>query len=454
MKKSLLTLFFILVLFGSGFAQVQFGQILKEIQQKQAAVNRLPNAKSTFTYDSIGKAWMPELNYSLTYTQGVLTQEIATNSFGVNVSRSSYLFDGKNIKEHLIELYVAGNWVNSYRSVFDYNANGDLLKEEVQNWNNNQWTVVYGIAREYDFSKTDTVIIIDSMFTGSYYEANQRIIEVFLPGTKDYLEVTFFMNDINTGNWLELFRESYSYDNNGRLAQLTRQNWLGNMWINFMNLVDYQYDTILNRINSYTTQNWNMTSQQWVNYAKDTFEYYDYKGLINTSFYFTPNGLIPSTRSTYFNDSLMNQLVSKYESWNVQNNQWEAMMHNESVYTYDIDSVMLSKVDLTLIGDNKIDSMFKEVYYYGLTSGFNETNTFDYVLYPNPAKDYLKIKLSNVSNNENVMLEIKDLSGQTIMKRDFSLNNIFLDVSSLSTGLYILQINTERVSQTTKLMIK
>lgn len=454
MKKSILTLISIVVLSCSVFAQVKLGQKLKEVQQKQAAAKRLPNAKSTFSYDSIGKAWMPELNYVLTYSQGVLTQEIATNSFGVNFTKTSYIYNGKNIVEHLVEQFDAGNWVNFYRLVFDYNSNGELIREEVQEWLDNKWYVTYGIAREYDLSKTDTITIIDSMWNGNNYDAEQKIIEIYVPGTKDYSELTFFMKDIGSNDWLATFRQFYTYDSDARLINVTKQNWLGTEWINFMNLVDYHYDTVQNRIYSYTTQNWNMASQQWVDYAKDSFEYYDYKGLVNTSYYFTPSGLIPSTRSIYLNDSLMNQIVSKYETWDVQKNQWDAMMHNETVYTYDTDSVILSKVDLSLVGDNNIDSMFKEVYFYGLASGLNDTKTFDYVLYPNPAKDNLNIKLSNVSNTEKVELVLKSISGQTMIKRNFNSNNITLDVSSLSTGLYLLQINTESGSQTTKLSIK
>lgn len=454
MKKSILTIVLVFVLSGALFAQHKFRQKLKEVQQKQLSIGRLAHAKSTFIYDSVDKVWSPELNYALSYNQGVLVQETATNNIGYNVGRTTYTYDGKNLTEQVVEVYGAGAWVNSYRLLLNYDQEGNLVKEEIQDWFDNTWNISFGLAREYDYTKNDTVTIVDSMWNGNEYEATQMIVEIYVPGTKNYLEMTMYTKDQGTNSWLELFRETYTYDLNTNLIELTKQSWIGNGWMNFMRFVDYHYDSLNHRVNKYTTQNWNNTSQQWNNYSIDTFEYYDYKGLVNTSYYITNLGLVPSTRSTFLNDSLMNQTVSKYESWNTQNNQWESMMHNESIYTYDIDSAMLSKTDLALVDNNRIDSTYKTVYYYGIASGQNDVRAVDVSIYPNPAKNYVKVKLFNVSKSEEIEVRLKNINGQTITSQFFKTDNIDLDVSNLSTGLYLLQVKSTTGVQTVKLSIK
>lgn len=454
MKKSLRLTILLLTLTSGVFAQVKFGQKLKEVQQKQAATKRLPHSMSTFYYDSTDNAWIPELNYALTYNQSQLVQEIATNNLGVNVSRTTYVYDGKNLTENLVEIYDAGNWVNSYRLLLNYNLDGELIREELQDWYDNKWNTSYGIAREYDYSKTDTVSIIDSMWNGFAYEAVQKTLEVFVPNSKDYLELQLFMRDAGSTTWVESYRELYTYDVNSFLVNLKKQNWNGSSWVNFMQFVNYKYDSVNSRVNSVVTQSWIDATQQWSNYVIDTFEYFNHKGLINTSYYFIPGGLRPSMRSTYLNDSLMNQIVSKYEIWNDQKNTWEATMHNESVYTYDKDSVILTHIDLALSKDYELDSMYKKVYFYNVVSGINNTKTFDYTIYPNPAKDKVQVKLSNVLSTEKVQIIIKNISGQTIAKQEFNAGNIVLDISDLSNGIYLLQINTETGSQTAKLAVK
>ncbi len=454
MKKSLRLTILFLTLSTGLFAQVQLGQKLKVLQQKQAATKRQPHSMSTFNYDTTDKAWLPELNYALTYDQGVLVQETATNNIGVNVSRTTYTYSGKNLTENLVETYDAGNWVNSYRLLLTYNIDGDLIREELQDWYDNKWNTSYGMAREYNQSNTDTVEIIDSMWNGFAYEAVQKTIEIFVPGTKDFSELQLLMPEAGSTSWVNSYRELYTYNLNGKLQSLKKQNWDGANWINFMQLTNYNWDTLSNLVKSYVTQNWNDLTQQWSNYSIDTFEYFNYKGMMNTTYYFVPGGLRPSTRSTYLNDSLMNQKLSKYENWDDQTNTWEAMMHNESVYTYDRDSVILTKVDLALVKNNAIDSMVKTVYFYNVLSGVNNTKTFDYNVYPNPAKNNVNIKLSNVLSSEKVDVLIKNISGQTISKHSFNADNISLDISDLSSGLYLLQINTETGTQTAKLSVK
>jgi len=64
--------------------------------------------------------------------------------------------------------------------------------------------------------------------------------------------------------------------------------------------------------------------------------------------------------------------------------------------------------------------------------------------YPNPTAD--RIMITNpLENGENALLEVFDMNGKRIMKKNISGNEteIILDVSNLNNGTYIYKINGE-----------
>ncbi len=58
-------------------------------------------------------------------------------------------------------------------------------------------------------------------------------------------------------------------------------------------------------------------------------------------------------------------------------------------------------------------------------------------IYPNPAKDYLKIELQEYVDDN---LIITDITGKTLISKAVTSNNIVVDISSLNSGLYIIKI--------------
>lgn len=74
------------------------------------------------------------------------------------------------------------------------------------------------------------------------------------------------------------------------------------------------------------------------------------------------------------------------------------------------------------------------------------TKTVDFAVYPNPTSGQLNIQFANLnSNNKNAILEVYDLVGKVIIQYQILLNREFetLDVSSLSKGIYMINIRSE-----------
>ncbi len=85
----------------------------------------------------------------------------------------------------------------------------------------------------------------------------------------------------------------------------------------------------------------------------------------------------------------------------------------------------------------------------------NDNNTF---IYPNPTKNNFQIKLP--TNYNKGTIKIYQINGQLIQKRDIysdtldNENNSFFDVSEYKNGIYFVQLQTDTISKTYKLIIK
>ena len=75
-------------------------------------------------------------------------------------------------------------------------------------------------------------------------------------------------------------------------------------------------------------------------------------------------------------------------------------------------------------------------------TGINEKHDSNIEIYPNPAKDV--IKLSAVGNQPST-LKIYNVSGTIIDEIDFNSNEIEINVSEYKSGIYYIEINDKTV---------
>lgn len=73
--------------------------------------------------------------------------------------------------------------------------------------------------------------------------------------------------------------------------------------------------------------------------------------------------------------------------------------------------------------------------------GLAKENQLDFTAYPNPVSDYLNIQLPTGTKNAKVTLF--DISGKLIRNAIISVQNTKINISELSTGVYILKLNSD-----------
>src|SRR5574344_1626960 len=81
-------------------------------------------------------------------------------------------------------------------------------------------------------------------------------------------------------------------------------------------------------------------------------------------------------------------------------------------------------------------SIIQKVYFETLSSISNIDNNANMFVYPNPAKNY--IKLANVNNNAKV--SIFSLDGKMLYNNNYQTQSQ-IDISSLDKGIYVIKVN-------------
>ncbi|GAA0872888.1 T9SS-dependent M36 family metallopeptidase [Gangjinia marincola] len=112
------------------------------------------------------------------------------------------------------------------------------------------------------------------------------------------------------------------------------------------------------------------------------------------------------------------------------------------------------------VGENasqgSTNSRFDQVENFDIPAGVLSTASFatgDFGLYPNPAKDQVVIQSGNL--NGTATIAIYDINGRIILSQDADLSNdVVLNTSSFSQGIYLVKITAEKGTFSTKLVIE
>lgn len=73
-------------------------------------------------------------------------------------------------------------------------------------------------------------------------------------------------------------------------------------------------------------------------------------------------------------------------------------------------------------------------------------------IFPNPTTGLLKVRVSNIPEGEQIKIELYNINGILIEKRNYSNSEEILDLSSRLQGVYLLVITMKEQSSTWKIL--
>ena len=111
------------------------------------------------------------------------------------------------------------------------------------------------------------------------------------------------------------------------------------------------------------------------------------------------------------------------------------MMCEDGTYYYKVTAYYADidcESEYALAEDSTDDFVMVEVV------SIDEYPNADIKIYPNPAKDNIKIEAEQITS-----LSIINMTGQVVLKQDVCSDEVTLDLSTFESGMYLLRVDTE-----------
>lgn len=338
----------------------------------------------------------------------------------------------------------------SYRTIYTYDEyDYYLVVEMTEIMEDGNWRNFSMLNYEYDFSGNVLEILEEVYVYG----------DVWVPEAKaSYSYVNGLVNEViyqnwEDGNWVNETKEVYNY--NGNVSTILLWEWNGSTWSS-SELHTYTFsDTSIEVLMQY------MQGGAWQNDEKDLFTL-DFSGNVTEILVqdWSNNTWVNEEQVTYIFEGGV--FTDKYmKEWN--GSAWENDYH--FVYDYDEEGNATrgecfvyggydwapGDGDIEMAynfnaGSNEYYGFWAEVQYVDVTSLKENSQTVSFMVYPNPAKDEINIQTENFGK-----AEIYSVTGQKVMENSVNV----LDVSALSTGVYLLKVfDLEGNSETQRIVVK
>ena len=376
---------------------------------------------------------------------------------------------------------TTSQWVRNLKDEFTYNANGKWETDIHSEWNTTTSQWVKNSKNEYSYNGngySTQVLIYDWNVSTSEWVKNLKY--EFFYYENDYLKQFLVSEwDATANQWVASIRYDYTYDTNNKYKQILVSSWNKDtgLWENTM-----KYEFTYDANNQLTMTLVSMWMDEWLPYMKDEYTYYN-NGRLETdihsilSYTTFPFQLVLDSKNEYSydaNGNITQDLVSK---WDITTSQW--IYYSKDINTYDLSfSVsdlifpsgysMIAFAYLISIPDvynkplddieylwNKTitdwDKNTKTIYYYSELngSGVNDLKADELTIYPNPVSEGFRLN----NSEKNVQVSIYDLSGSLLFIKQIS-DDEYINVSTLSQGLYMVRVTTEKGSATRKFVKK
>ena len=388
--------------------------------------------KEVLTYDSHGNCIL-----SVRYTKDDYTDD-CKNSY-----KTEYAFDifgNRTSKISSRWLDEENRWRFSSKRKYVYNGQGTGMTIYGYKWNDDlgAWRILWKGVHLTD-SQGNTLSVYDYHWNNieeKWYESNKT---TFLYQDLYTMQYTFRWNsELNT--WYSHSYVAYGYDDYGNLISYNYKEYMDDIPTN-KRKKDYTNDENGNLI-ELITYDWNIETNQWVEFEKVGFQYDSYQNttqLIGYTWNDEAMDWAPETKAnfTFNNDIPFDEILWPYED--------EEMIKLVSM------PVSMTEVYVDT-NNNWVDGGRADLYYSeDVYDYIEEEKLQDIQLFPNPVSSQFSLHIPD--SYLQVQFELFDLQGRVIMKKDVT-NKENINIENLKPGVYIYSISFDGKTQRGKLINK
>ncbi len=369
-------------------------------------------------------------------TNFTATSKSWSSSTGTWVNSSRYienLNSAGNVTYFVYERYISNAWTKQSRNIYKYNAENLVTFFELDSWVNDTWT---------KFNKTNY------NFSNNYAKQNS---------------VGYYWDDVNQ-KWVSTFRDLTNYlPGTGIPLNYISQNYItgAGAWVNSMRTkIDVTGDSLFK---NGITQFWDSNLNTWYSYSKVTQDYYSDGSVHHYTIYLwnsTTASWEDNTRSTYTHNGCILQSAistSKIETETVARSankpQVSAEMDdnikaniNELTSSYNI-NLKNNRLDYRIVVTAKNNLKVNAVADNSAVT-ISNAGKGQFIISPNPAKDYFIITPSATMQQVKAELKLYDLSGKLFITKQIQLQGAQkIQLPSSIKGIYIVHISWANQSQ-------
>lgn len=319
---------------------------------------------------------------------------------GVGTDQSYRIYDNDN---NLVNTTSKGSGAQ-YLAAYAAPGQCSLITANQHNSSSNGYDLQYAIYRSPNS-------IGNSTMDSTYSFLLQSPLYLRLSAFNSSGKPEHFINklwDVNTNNWIEKDRVNYTYNSNNQLVKVDYQYWTGQWTTSMVDSIAYpsgnsSYQSLKEYIYNSGTGTYDLTFEELchINAA----------GLHDTVYSNYP----ANSTSTDF------KTVITYTAFN----------HIEEYRVY----------YKTTTGEYASTPGYVAKFYYethNTTSGIPTVNKTAWRLYPNPMNNMLTFETEH--NNTQAVLELKDITGRTVLQADLFNKKQTLNISHLQPGIYLYHI--------------
>lgn len=395
------------------------------------------NEKDEYTYAANGN-----------YTMGTYYQWNDTTKLWLKDYRDEYSYDANNRWITAVSSdwnKTSNEWVNDFKEEFSYNANGGFSEVIFRDWNDTTkvWVNDLKFNYTYDSNNKNIEFLVSAWNnTTKIWVNSMRFVYTYTTGNLTLVMVDTW--NIETSLWVTAMKYEYTYNASNQMLMGIYSLWIEDpgMWLP-MTRNEYTYDGN-GRTLTDISSSWSPVDTNWVNVTKDVFEY-DTNGnnILSTIYKWETGAWVSYSKEETTFDPVNNYSDVIYPTFNY------------SVTGIPYDSPMLGMYNIAL---QDLESLWesnawinntKTIYYYSsigtAIAQQKSDKPAEFVIYPNPVFREFSLNTSE----ENVQISIFDLSGSQVLSKQLS-GNESVDVGTLSQGIYMVRITTEKGSVTKK----
>ncbi len=438
-------------------------------------------------WDESSHAWVTSSLSKYSYNNSGGVSEVlsqswdATNNVWVNSSQSVFFTSNEGTKKNYISQYwdaASNTWVNSYKITENVDEHGRTISSEFDLYSGIEWQKIQRSLLSYDadnhISKSIFQVwggaawVNNGKTTYDYsgkgisfdylWDNGNSVWTIFRRTYNDYLENTALSEKslgqiASGGNWENAFRSDASYNDENNLRSNSEQFWDAGTqsWINGFRLnLDYYADASQHH---YQYENWDASTNSWG---------YGYRAtstdvLCPQNLQIVPVSTIDSRLALLPQNSGGKMLLHRMPETKAPSNNSIQRVFNPLAgdgknLVYDVTLTNGGKqyaFELVLSADSKSKSISS-----AKTENAVTREQRNFVISPNPAKNYFNINLSSLKNAGDIKLKLSDISGKTIMQQKVIAGMQRVNLPSLQKGLYIVTLISGKEIRTQKLVVE